>query len=125
MYIIIYYNNQKMNKYTCKKCNKEFTQKDYTKHITKKKSCIVENNSEEIIKIVVPKKINKILNIEKKYSVLSLFTGIGGMDIGFGGDVIVHKNSISKDFINNIKCNYEDVKDFIKLKSKMFNVIFK
>ena len=56
---------------------------------------------------------------------LSLFTGIGGMDIGFGGDVIVHKNSISKDFINNIKCNYEDVKDFIKLKSKMFNVIFK
>ena len=105
-----------MVKYTCKKCGKEFTQKGYTKHITIKNPCIFESNIKEIIEIVVPKKINKILNIEKKYSVLSLFTGIGGMDIGFGGDVIVHKNSISTDFINNIKCDYKDVENFIKLK---------
>ena len=37
----------------------------------------------------------------KKLKVLSLFTGIGGMDLGFYGDVVVHKDSIvNKEFID-------------------------
>lgn len=118
-----------MIKYSCEKCGKEFTQKGYyTKHITKKSPCVFESKIEENIESSDAKKINEIssisLNIDKKYSVLSLFTGIGGMDMGFGGDVIVHKNSIAEDFINNIKCNYEGVEGFIKLKPKMFNIVF-
>jgi len=31
------------------------------------------------------------INIKNKYNVISLFTGIGGMDMGFGGEVIVHR----------------------------------
>ena len=68
--------------------------------------------------------LNVKSNVEKKYSVLSLFTGIGGMDMGFGGDVIVHKKSIATDFTNNIKCNYGGIEDFVELKPKMFNVVF-
>ncbi len=63
-------------------------------------------------------------DFESKYSVLSLFTGIGGMDMGFGGNVIVHKNSISEDFNNNIKCDYADVEGFVELRPKKFNVVF-
>jgi DNA (cytosine-5)-methyltransferase 1 len=119
-----------MVKYSCEKCGKEFTQKGYyTKHLTKKNPCIVEGKIEENIENVVEKKMNEISsisasNIEKKYSVLSLFTGIGGMDMGFGGDVVVHEKSISEDFTDNIKCNYEEIEGFVKLKPKMFNVVF-
>ena len=120
-----------MIKYSCEKCGKEFTQKGhYTKHTTKKNPCVFESKIEEMIEKVVAKKINELssitlnTNTDKKYSVLSLFTGIGGMDMGFGGDVIVHKNSISTDFANNIKCNYEDIDGFVNLIPKMFNVVF-
>ena len=41
----------------------------------------------------------------KKFTVLSLFTGICGMDLGFGGNVIVHKNSICDDFSSIVSCN--------------------
>jgi site-specific DNA-cytosine methylase len=30
-----------------------------------------------------------------KRRVVSLFTGIGGMDMGFDGEVVVHKDSIA------------------------------
>jgi DNA (cytosine-5)-methyltransferase 1 len=120
-----------MVKYSCEKCGKEFTQKGhYTKHTTKKNPCVFESKIEEMIEKVVAKKINELssitlnTNTDKKYSVLSLFTGIGGMDMGFGGDVIVHKNSISIDFVNNIKCKYEDIDGFVNLIPKMFNVVF-
>jgi hypothetical protein len=37
---------------------------------------------------------------KKKLRIISLFTGIGGLDMGFDGKVIVHKDSISyKKFI--------------------------
>ena len=57
----------------------------------------------------------------KKYTVLSLFTGIGGMDMGFDGEVIVHKDSI----INNefIDKDYT-INDFIVLKKNNFECIF-
>jgi DNA (cytosine-5)-methyltransferase 1 len=56
-----------------------------------------------------------------KYKVLSLFTGIGGMDLGFGENVIVHKKSISKKF-KKIKSYLPD--GFVLLKPTNFNIIF-
>ena len=53
--------------------------------------------------------------------VTSLFTGIGGMDMGFKGNVIVHRDSI----INNefIKKPYI-IDDFVELKNHNFEIIF-
>lgn len=53
--------------------------------------------------------------------VISLFTGIGGMDMGFDGDVIIHKDSI----INNefIDKPYH-IKDFVVLKKNNFECVF-
>lgn len=56
-----------------------------------------------------------------KIKVLSLFTGIGGMDMGFDGEVIVHKDSIiNKEFIDK---EY-NIKDFVILKKNNFKCIF-
>lgn len=94
--------------YTCEKCGKQFPQKShYTKHIDGRS----KNQCVEFIDTI-------------NYSVLSLFTGIGGMDMGFGGDVIIHKNSIATDFTTNILSNYDAINDFVKLKPKPFNVVF-
>lgn len=55
------------------------------------------------------------------HKVISLFTGIGGMDIGFDGEVIVHKDSIvNTEFIDK---EYS-TKDFIKLKTNNFESVF-
>ena len=59
----------------------------------------------------------------KKFTVLSLFTGICGMDLGFGGNVIVHKNSICDDFSSTISCN-SNILGFVKLKPKNFEWIY-
>ena len=56
-------------------------------------------------------------------TVLSLFTGICGMDLGFGGNVVVHKNSISVDFSRNI-CGNSTIPDFVKLVPRKFDVVF-
>ena len=54
-------------------------------------------------------------------TVLSLFTGIGGMDMGFDGDIIVHKDSIiNTEFIKN---DYK-LKDFVQLNKNNFNSVF-
>ena len=50
-----------MVKYSCEKCGKEFIQKGhFTKHINKKKPCVIESKIKEIIKKVVADKINEI-----------------------------------------------------------------
>jgi len=55
------------------------------------------------------------------HKVISLFTGIGGMDIGFDGEVIVHKDSVvNKEFIDK---EYS-TKDFIILKKNNFETVF-
>ena len=55
------------------------------------------------------------------HKVISLFTGIGGMDVGFDGEVIVHKDSIvNTEFIDK---EYS-TKDFIKLKNNNFESVF-
>lgn len=53
--------------------------------------------------------------------VISLFTGIGGMDMGFEDDVIVHKDSITHlEFIKKDNT----VEDFVELHNHGFDVVF-
>jgi DNA (cytosine-5)-methyltransferase 1 len=58
---------------------------------------------------------------EEEKKVISLFTGIGGMDMGFNMDVIVHKDSIlNKEFINEEYI----INNFVVLKKKNFECVF-
>lgn len=64
-----------------------------------------------------------IENPDKPLKLLSLFSGCGGMDLGFEGDFIVHKNSINKkhnpDFIDKtINKNY------VRVKATKFQTVF-
>ena len=57
-----------------------------------------------------------------KSKVISLFTGIGGMDMGFDGEVIVHEDSIiNKEFVDKPST----IKDFVVLKKITLSVYFK
>jgi DNA (cytosine-5)-methyltransferase 1 len=62
-----------------------------------------------------------IQNIMPKYKVISLFSGMGGMDVGFAEQVIVHKNSV-KD-ISYIESN-SSIPDFVELKRLPFDIVF-
>ena len=55
------------------------------------------------------------------YKVLSLFSGMGGMDVGFAEQVVVHKNSILDS--NTIESN-ASVPDFVNLKRLPFDIVF-
>jgi len=56
-----------------------------------------------------------------KLKVLSLFSGIGGMDMGFDGEVIVHNDSIiNKEFIDK----QYNIIDFVVLKKNNFECVF-
>jgi DNA (cytosine-5)-methyltransferase 1 len=56
-----------------------------------------------------------------KRRVVSLFTGIGGMDMGFDGEVVVHKDSIAnKEFIDR---EYT-TPNFVALKKNNFETVF-
>ena len=60
-------------------------------------------------------------NIHTPLRVLSLFTGIGGMDEGFCGNVIVHNESITnKPFIDH----QHTIPGFVKLKNHNFESVF-
>ncbi len=63
------------------------------------------------------------LNPEKPIKVVSLFSGCGGMDLGFEGDFSVHRDSINEklneDFINGTTD-----KKFVKLNSTIFQTVF-
>ena len=57
----------------------------------------------------------------KKIKFISLFTGIGGMDMGFDSEIVVHKDSIiEKDFIKR----GHTIKDFVVLKRHCFESVF-
>ncbi len=59
--------------------------------------------------------------MKDKLKVLSLFTGIGGMDMGFDGKVIVHKDSIKEnDFIDR----HYTIPNFVILKQNNFECVF-
>ena len=56
----------------------------------------------------------------KQYKIISLFTGIGGMDIGLVKSIIVHKKSIiQKEFIQETLAN-----NFVKLRANPFEIVF-
>lgn len=54
------------------------------------------------------------------YKVISLFTGMGGMDIGFAEDVIVRKESVIKKSIER----EAEPPGFVKLKKLPFEIVF-
>ena len=55
------------------------------------------------------------------YNVLSLFSGIAGFDLGFGGEVTVHKASVAdSDWIEKESAT----KDFVTLKKTPFRTVF-
>jgi DNA (cytosine-5)-methyltransferase 1 len=55
------------------------------------------------------------------FRVISLFSGMGGMDIGFAEQVVVHKNSVQADYVEN---QYEPVEGFVNLKRLPFTTVF-
>jgi len=62
--------------YTCKKCDKKFKQKGhFTSHEKRKTPCISEERMRELVK--------KDLAVEKKHTVVDLFSGAGGLTYGF------------------------------------------
>jgi DNA (cytosine-5)-methyltransferase 1 len=130
-----------MVKYSCERCGKGFSQKShYDSHNRRKTPCennadkikalvdkAVENKLKElnIKKLIVENKeeviINTMTEINDKLKVISLFTGIGGMDMGFNGEVILHKDSIiNKEFIDKPYT----INDFVVLKKNNFECVF-
>jgi DNA (cytosine-5)-methyltransferase 1 len=110
-----------MIKYICEKCGEEFSKKNnYDSHNRRKTQCNKDKiEFEEKSKDIDIQPI--VENSYEKYKVISLFTGIGGMDMGFDGEVIVHKDSIeNKDFIDK---KYT-INDFVVLKKNNFECIF-
>lgn len=55
-----------------------------------------------------------------KYKVLSLFSGMGGMDVGFAEQVVVHNNSVQLDYIDSENV----VPGFVNLKRLPFETVF-
>jgi|TARA_B110000046_G_scaffold141317_1_gene147989 DNA (cytosine-5)-methyltransferase 1 len=121
-----------MVKYSCERCGKEFSQKShYDSHNRRKTPC--ENNADKIKSLVDKAVEEKLKELNKKViventeeviintKVISLFTGIGGMDMGFDGEVIVHKDSIiNKEFIDKPYT----INDFVVLKKNNFDCVF-
>lgn len=60
---------------------------------------------------------------DNKHSVLSLFSGCGGMDLGFEGGFSVHKNSINRK-IHPDWCSDSDNNDWVELPKTNFEVVF-
>lgn len=57
----------------------------------------------------------------QKYKVISLFSGMGGMDVGFAEQVVVHKNSVKESkYIEEESV----VPDFVQLKRLPFEIVF-
>lgn len=61
-----------------------------------------------------------LLTNERKYKVLSLFSGMGGMDVGFAEQVIVHRNSVTPDWIQEP----DTVEGFVQLNRLPFKIVF-
>lgn len=109
-------------KYICEKCGREFSQKShYDSHRTRKIPChnIIDKFT-IALDTAVQEKLTKQLT---PYKVTSLFSGIGGMDLGFGGNIVIHKKSLSKEFKKYIDKPYY-IKNFIKLINTPFKIIF-
>ena len=111
--------------HVCYKCKKSLSNNSSLKrHLNRKIPCLRVDIPDEVIGN--DENPQYLLNFseneeENKIKLLSLFTGIGGMDMGFDGEVIVHKNSIAdKDFIDH----EHTTKDFVALKKQNFKCVF-
>ncbi|HMS97513.1 MAG TPA: DNA (cytosine-5-)-methyltransferase [Saprospiraceae bacterium] len=80
-------------------------------------------NSIEDIQLSINYDSEIAMNPDKPLKVVSLFSGCGGMDLGFEGDFIVHKDSVNEklnpDFISD---RLDD--DFVRLKPTKFQTVF-
>jgi DNA (cytosine-5)-methyltransferase 1 len=76
----------------------------------------------EIIELLTPNPI-EMINIpnHKTYKVISLFSGMGGMDVGFAEQVVVHRNSVKE---NNYIEEESAIPDFVNLKRLPFEIVF-
>lgn len=61
-----------------------------------------------------------LLQPNTRYKVLSLFSGMGGMDVGFADQVVVHKDSVAPDLIQTLATT----PDFVNLKRLPFDIVF-
>jgi len=57
---------------------------------------------------------------QDRYRVISLFSGMGGMDVGFAEQVIVHRQSVQPDYI----ASDHAIPGFVNLKRNPFNTVF-
>lgn len=111
-----------MTEYCCEKCGEKFCNKSlYDIHLLHNNSNLDTNLLSDYDKLILESEKKIKTKNEENIKVISLFTGMGGMDIGFGEDVIVHKNSISE--INFIKKKYE-IENFVILKKLPFEIVF-
>ena len=78
--------------HACSKCSKTFTQKGGLDAHNKRKTPCVKTEVNEIIEEETQ---------QKTYRVLSIFSGMGGMDVGFAEQVIVHNKSVQADYIQS------------------------
>jgi len=60
------------------------------------------------------------MSLDTNYKVLSLFSGMGGMDVGFAEQVVVHNNSVQEDYVESPS----SVPDFVNLKRLPFDIVF-
>ncbi len=88
---------------------------NYTENVSESLVCEVN------IPLYFPKVEKK--DVKKTINVLSLFSGCGGMDLGFEGGFNVHKDSVNTetnpDFIDS-----KIDKDLVKLKKTKFKIVF-
>jgi len=61
-----------------------------------------------------------LLKMQETYKVLSLFSGMGGMDMGFVEDVIVHQDSVQPNYVERP----DTVQGFVKLHRLPFSIVF-
>ncbi len=76
---------------------------------------------QDLLNLLTPKEpINEVVIPTSQYRVLSLFSGMGGMDVGFAEQVVVHKNSVEESYIASMS----DVVDFANLQRLPFQIVF-
>jgi len=82
-----------------------------------------KKSKEELIKLLQQAQADEsfVNNVSPTTNVISLFSGMGGMDVGFAEQVVVHRESISDvEFIDSS----HKINGFVNLKRLPFKVVF-